>query len=77
MDLNKLALMFTKFVSKSNLGFSPFVAATGALTGQANFLLEGMVGQYISKDSMKYAYGEAQKQLSTYVSEIGDINRTN
>ena len=26
---------------------------------------------------MKYAYGEAQKQLSTYVSEIGDINRTN
>ena len=77
VDLNKLALMFTKFVSKSNLGFSPFVAATGALTGQANFLLEGMVGQYISKDSMKYAYGEAQKQLSTYVSEIGDINRTN
>lgn len=77
VDLNKLALMFTKFVSKSNLGFSPFVAATGALTGQANFLLEGMVGQYISKDSMKYAYREAQKQLSTYVSEIGDINRTN
>lgn len=77
VDLNKLALMFTKFVSKSNLGFSPFVAATGALTGQANFFLEGMVGQYISKDSMKYAYGEAQKQLSTYVSEIGDINRTN
>lgn len=77
VDLNKLALMFTKFVSKSNLGFSPFVAATGALTGQANFLLEGMVGQYISKDSMKYAYGEAQKQLSTYVSEIGGINRTN
>lgn len=77
VDPNKLALMFTKFVSKSNLGFSPFVAATGALTGQANFLLEGMVGQYISKDSMKYAYGEAQKQLSTYVSEIGDINRTN
>lgn len=77
VDLNKLALMFTKFVSKSNLGFSPFVAATGALTGQANFLLKGMVGQYISKDSMKYAYGEAQKQLSTYVSEIGDINRTN
>lgn len=77
VDLNKLALMFTKFVSKSNLGFSPFVAVTGALTGQANFLLEGMVGQYISKDSMKYAYGEAQKQLSTYVSEIGDINRTN
>lgn len=77
VDLNKLALMFTKFVSKSNLGFSPFVAATGALTGRANFLLEGMVGQYISKDSMKYAYGEAQKQLSTYVSEIGDINRTN
>lgn len=77
VDLNKLALMFTKFVSKSNLGFSPFVAATGALTGQANFLLEGMVGQYISKDSMKYAYGEARKQLSTYVSEIGDINRTN
>ena len=77
VDLNKLALMFTKFVSKSNLGFSPFVAATGALTGQANFLLEGMVGRYISKDSMKYAYGEAQKQLSTYVSEIGDINRTN
>lgn len=77
VDLNKLALMFTKFVSKSNLGFSPFVAATGALTGQADFLLEGMVGQYISKDSMKYAYGEAQKQLSTYVSEIGDINRTN
>ena len=34
VDLNKLALMFTKFVSKSNLGFSPFVAATGALTGQ-------------------------------------------
>lgn len=77
VDLNKLALMFTKFVSKSNLGLSPFVAATGALTGQANFLLEGMVGQYISKDSMRYAYGEAQKQLSSYVSEIGDINRTN
>lgn len=77
IDLNKLALAWTKFVSVVNLGLSPFVALTGALTGQGNFLLEGIVGQYIGKDSMKYAYGEAMRHLSSYAEEIGDVNRDN
>lgn len=77
VDINKVALAWTKFVSITNLGLSPFVALTGALTGQANFLLEGIVGQNINTGSMRYAYGEVQKQLGSYLDEVGEVNREN
>lgn len=77
VNVNKLALMWTRLVSVTNLGFSPAVALTSAVTGQANFLLENLVGQYIPKGSTSYAYRESQRQMSNYVSEIGEINREN
>ena len=51
VDLNKLALMFTKFVSKSNLGFSPFVAATECpyRAGQLSF---GRYGRTVHKQGL-------------------------
>lgn len=77
VNVNKLALFYTKMVSRLNLGFSPAVALTGAITGQANYLLEGIVGQYIPKGSMTYGYSEAMREMPGYVQEIGNLNRTN
>lgn len=77
VDLNKLALSFTKIVSVTNLGFNPKLAVTGAMTGQTNFLLEGIAGQYISKDSMRFGYEESRRQMSSYIDGIGNINRDN
>ena len=75
VDLTKFMNMVEKFFSTMNLALSPFVAATGMVTGQANFLIEGSVGQYIDWDSTHYAYRELSRVMPSYINEIGDIDR--
>lgn len=75
IDVTKIVMAIDRFMSTMNLALSPFVAATGAITGQVNFLIESAVGQYINKDSIAYAYKELARLTPSYVSEIGDIDR--
>ena len=77
IDATKLMQLFNRFVSMMNLALSPFVAATGAVTGQANFLIEGAVGQYIDMDSVRYAYRELSRLAPGYLGEIGNVDRNN
>lgn len=75
VDVTKLVWNVNKFLNMMNLALSPFVAATGGITGQINFLIEGFAGQYISRDSISYAYKEISRNMPSYISEIGDIDR--
>lgn len=75
IDVTKIMMGVERFMSTMNLALSPFVAATGALTGQVNFFIESAVGQYISKDSIGYAYKELARLAPSYINEIGDIDR--
>lgn len=75
IDVTKLMMGAERFMSTMNLALSPFIAATGALTGQVNFMIESAVGQYISKDSIGYAYKELARLTPSYINEIGDISR--
>lgn len=76
-DITKLVFAFNKFLTTMNIALSPFVAATGAVTGQANFLIEGAVGQYLSRGSIRYAYKEMARMMPSYVGEAvtSDIDR--
>lgn len=75
IDVTKIMMGAERFMSTMNLALSPFVAATGALTGQVNFFIESAVGQYLSKDSVAYAYKELARLAPSYINEIGDIDR--
>ena len=78
-DINvaKLLNTLTKWSSSFNIGFSHVVALTGALTGQTNMLIEGALGTYLDKESLRFAYGETMRQMPSFVSEVGDLNRKN
>lgn len=75
VDFTKIAFALERFWSTMNLAFSPAVAATGAVTGNMTFALEGAVGQYIDRDSLTYAYKEFGRKAGSYISEIGDLDR--
>lgn len=77
IDVTRIMMAFERFMSTMNLALSPFVAATGALTGQVNLMMEAAVGQYISKDSLKFANAELSRLAPSYINEIGDIDRKN
>lgn len=75
VDLTRIMMAVERFMSVMNLALSPFVAATGALTGHINLIMESAVGQYISKDSLKYASAEFSRLAPSCIAETGDIDR--
>lgn len=75
IDVSKIMLAYEAFAKSMNLALSPFVAITGALTGQANYIIESAVGQYIDKESSAFAYGEVARLTGDYASEIGNLDR--
>lgn len=77
VDITKLVYMFNVFLTTMNLALSPFVAATGGLTGQLNLLIEGAVGQYIDMNSYKYAQKEITRLGPSYWHDLGSLSRNN
>lgn len=75
VDLTRIMMAFERFMSTMNLALSPFVAATGAITGHMNLMMESAIGQYISKDSLRFASAEFSRLAPSYISEVGDIDR--
>lgn len=75
IDITRIMMAVERFMSVMNLALSPFVAATGALTGHINLLMESAVGQYVTPDSLKFAAAEFSRLAPSYISEIGDIDR--
>lgn len=75
IDITRIMMAVERFMSVMNLAMSPFVAATGALTGHINLLMESAVGQYITTDSLQFAASEFARLAPSYISEIGDIDR--
>lgn len=75
VDLTRIMMAVERFMSVMNLALSPFVAATGTLTGHINLIMESAVGQYISKDSLKYASAEFSRLAPSCIAETGDIDR--
>ena len=77
IDVTKLVNAIERFGSSMDIGFSLPVAITGAFTGNINMIIEGLVGQYIDRGSLNYASKEFRRLSPSYISEIGDIDRTN
>lgn len=75
VDMTKVAMGVNRAMTVMNLAFSPFVALTGAVTGQINLMIEGAVGQYIKGDSLTYAYKELSRNMPDWINDIGDIDR--
>ena len=75
IDITRIMMAVERFMSVMNLALSPFVAATGTLTGHINLLMESAVGQYITPDSLKFAAAEFSRLAPSYINEIGDIDR--
>ena len=60
-----------------DIGFSLPVAITGAFTGNINMIIEG-VGWPIHRPRLPQLRKQGIRRLSpSYISEIGDIDRTN
>lgn len=77
IDITKAVNAIERFASSMDIGFSLPVAITGAFTGNINMIIEGLVGQYIDRSSLNYASKEFRRLSPSYISEIGDIDRTN
>lgn len=77
VNVAKLLSTWTRWMSSFNIGFSHVVALTGALTGHTNILIEGALGSYVDKSSVKFGYGEAMRQAGNYMNEVGELNRKN
>ena len=77
VNVAKLLATWTRWMSSFNIGFSHVVALTGALTGHTNILIEGALGSYVDKSSVRFGYGEAMRQAGNYMNEVGELNRKN
>ena len=75
VDMTKIFLVLERFMSTMNLALSPFVAATGAITGQINYLIEGAVGQYLTPESIMHGYVRANQEMPSYVLDIGRYDK--
>lgn len=75
VDLSKFMMNLERFMSVMNLALSPFVAVTGMVTGQMNFIIESVAGQYIDPYSIRKSYTEVAKLTGDYASEIGKLDR--
>lgn len=60
-DLTKLFRLFHKYIRVRNLGFNVVVPMTSWITGEANWLIEKKIGEYVSKDSANMARSEFKK----------------
>lgn len=77
VNVAKLLSTITKVISSFNIGFSHVVALTGALTGNTNLMIEGALGSYVDKGSLKFGMAEARRQLPKFMSEVGELDRRN
>lgn len=75
IDMSKIMMMVNKTMSMMNLAFSPFVAATSAITGQVTSLVESRVGQYVSSGSWVYAKKEVARLIPKYATEVGNFDK--
>ena len=75
VDMTKVFMGLERFMSTMNLALSPFVAATGAITGQINYLIEGAVGQYLTPESIMHGYVRANQEMPSYVLDIGRYDK--
>lgn len=75
VDMTKIFMGLERFMSTMNLALSPFVAATGAITGQINYLIEGAVGQYLTPESIMHGYVRANQEMPSYVLDIGRYDK--
>ena len=63
-DLTKLFRLFHKYIRVRNLGFNAVVPLTSWLTGEANWVIEKKIGEYVSKDSANMAKSEFYGKLA-------------
>ena len=60
-DLTKLFRLLHKYIRVRNLGYNVIVPMTSWITGEANWIIEKRIGEYVSKDAANMAKAEFKK----------------
>lgn len=76
VDLAKLAKVFHKYLRNKNLAYNLIIPATSWLTAEAQIKIEQLVGQYLDKDSVRFANKELAKYSTSALTESLSINKT-
>jgi hypothetical protein len=61
VDFTKVLRTINNYVKFRNLGLNVIVPFTSAITGEMNLQIEGVIGEYISRDALKLASKEFAK----------------
>lgn len=60
-DITKVFRMLHKYIRVRNLGFNVIVPLTSWITGEANWVIEKRIGEYVSKDAANMAKAEFRR----------------
>lgn len=77
VDFTKLLTNIQGYSSFINLGYNLFVDATGATTGVLNRVIDRVVGDYASSESMNWGNTMAAKTVGKHLGQMGELSPTN